>query len=86
MIREVSVTGGNCSISWNELPYKFEAGTPDICGSVGLRAAIKYLEAVGMDKVFSHEKELTAYASKTHERPAESNRVTDLRMCLRNAA
>jgi cysteine desulfurase/selenocysteine lyase len=64
MIREVSVTGGNCSISWNELPYKFEAGTPDICGSVGLRAAIKYLEAVGMDKVFSHEKELTAYASK----------------------
>jgi cysteine desulfurase / selenocysteine lyase len=62
MIREVSVQKGQCSISWNELPYKFEAGTPNICGVVGLRAAIKYLEAIGMDKVYCHEKELTRYA------------------------
>jgi cysteine desulfurase / selenocysteine lyase len=64
MIREVSVKGGNCTVSWNELPYKFEAGTPDISGSVGLRAAIKYLEAVGMDNVYSHERELTRYAAE----------------------
>ena len=58
MIREVSMQQGPCDISWNELPYKFEAGTPNICGAVALRAAIKYLEALGMDNVFSHEKEL----------------------------
>ena len=73
MIREVSMQKGACNISWNELPYKFEAGTPNICGSVGLRAAIKYLEAVGMDNVYSHERELTEYAA---ERMKELQKVT----------
>lgn len=63
MIKEVSFTPrGGCSISWNDLPWKFEAGTPDICGAIGLAQAVKYLEAIGMDQVFGHEKELTKYA------------------------
>ncbi len=62
MIKEVSVQKGQCNISWNELPYKFEAGTPNIEGAIGLGAAIKYLQSLGMDNVFNHEKELTQYA------------------------
>jgi cysteine desulfurase/selenocysteine lyase len=62
MIKEVSVQGSHCSISWNEAPWKFEAGTPNISGTVGLGAAVKYLKGLGMEKVFSHEKELTNHA------------------------
>ncbi len=63
MIKEVAYTQGKgCSISWNDLPWKFEAGTPNIAGAVGFGAAVKYLEALGMDNVLSHEKELTEYA------------------------
>ena len=51
-----------CSIRWNEPPWKFEAGTPNICGVVGLSAAIKYLEQVGMDNILAHEHVLTKYA------------------------
>lgn len=62
MIKEVSYSQDRCAISWNELPYKFEAGTPNIAGAVGLGAAIKYLSDLGMNNVFTHEKELTKYA------------------------
>lgn len=48
--------------TWNEIPFKFEAGTPNIAQEVGLGAAIDYLEALGMDAVRDHEKEITAYA------------------------
>ncbi len=48
--------------SWNELPWKFEAGTSDVAGAIGLGAAIDYLAAVGMENVRRHERELTAYA------------------------
>lgn len=58
MIREVKMSGSR----WNELPYKFEAGTPAIAETIGLGAAVDYLGAVGMDWVFEHERELTAYA------------------------
>jgi len=47
---------------WNELPWKFEAGTPNIAGVVGFGAAIDYLNKLGMAAVRQHEKELTAYA------------------------
>lgn len=47
--------------TWAELPYKFEAGTPNISGSIGLGAAIDYLNAVGMENIEAHEKELMAY-------------------------
>ncbi|MEN8040883.1 MAG: cysteine desulfurase [Actinomycetota bacterium] len=48
--------------TWAPVPHKFEAGTPPIAEAVGFGAAIEYLEAVGMDVVETHERELTAYA------------------------
>jgi len=56
---------GHCGIDWNDPPWKFEAGTPNICGSVALMEAIKYLENIGMFEVLKHEKMLTEYATKT---------------------
>ena len=50
--------------TWNEIPFKFEAGTPNIAGAVGLGAAIEYLESIGMDRIASHEADLLAYATK----------------------
>ena len=66
MIREVSFNPETrtCTISWNTLPWKFEAGTPDIGGAVGLKAAIEYLSALGMENVKAHECNLTDYALK----------------------
>jgi cysteine desulfurase/selenocysteine lyase len=49
------------SASWNELPYKFEAGTPPIAEAVGLGAAVDYLSKLGMARVRAHERALTAY-------------------------
>jgi cysteine desulfurase/selenocysteine lyase len=57
MILEVSFEG----TTFNELPYKFEAGTPNISGAVGLGAAVDYLNLVGMDNVGAHEADLLAY-------------------------
>jgi cysteine desulfurase/selenocysteine lyase len=50
--------------SYNELPYKFEAGTPHIAGAVGLAAAIDYLAAIGPDRVAAHERELLDYGTE----------------------
>jgi cysteine desulfurase/selenocysteine lyase len=58
MIKEV----GYRDTSFNELPWKFEAGTSNIADAVGLGAAVDYLEGVGMDWVAAHERELTGYA------------------------
>jgi cysteine desulfurase/selenocysteine lyase len=58
--------------TWNELPWKFEAGTPHVAGAVGLGAAIDYLERLGMDDVSAHEREITIYAM---ERLAEIPRL-----------
>ena len=41
--------------TWNELPYKFEAGTPDIAGAIGLGAALDYIESIGLDAIGAHE-------------------------------
>ncbi len=49
------------SSTWNELPWKFEAGTSPIAQGAGLGAAIDYLDAIGMDAVRAHERDLTAY-------------------------
>lgn len=49
---------------FNELPYKFEAGTPDYIGTVSLAKAIDYVSAIGMDKVAAYEHELTEYAMR----------------------
>jgi cysteine desulfurase/selenocysteine lyase len=64
MIKEVSYNRrtGRCSISWNVLPWKFEAGTPNVCGAVGLMEAVRYLTRIGMENVRSYEEMLTKYA------------------------
>jgi cysteine desulfurase/selenocysteine lyase len=56
---------GRCGVDLNEPPWKFEAGTPNICGGVALMEAIKYLENIGMSEVLKHEKRLTEYTLKT---------------------
>ena len=61
MILEVRFDG----TTYNELPYKFEAGTPNISGVVGLGAAIGYLEEVGMDAITAHEIRLLAYLTSS---------------------
>jgi cysteine desulfurase/selenocysteine lyase len=48
--------------TWNDLPYKFEAGTPNIADAIATGAAVDYLVDLGMDNVWAHEQELTAYA------------------------
>ena len=58
MIREVTLEGA----TWNDLPHRFEAGTPPIAEAVGLGAAVAYLESVGMAAVHRHEQELARYA------------------------
>ncbi len=47
---------------WNDLPWKFEAGTPSIAEGIGMGAAVDYLNAIGLDKIRAHERVLTAYA------------------------
>jgi cysteine desulfurase / selenocysteine lyase len=49
---------------YNKLPYKFEAGTPDVSGAIGLGAAIDYLTGIGLDRIADHEHELLAYATQ----------------------
>ena len=49
--------------TWNVLPYKFEAGTPNIAGAIGLGAAIDYLAKIGIENVTAHEKDLLDYAT-----------------------
>jgi len=58
MIKQVHLSGA----TWNDVPYKFEAGTQDSAGAVGLGAAIDYLNAIGMERVRAHEGSITAYA------------------------
>jgi cysteine desulfurase/selenocysteine lyase len=65
---EPFLTGGDMiasvelqSASWNELPYKFEAGTPPIAEAVGLGVAVDYLSGLGMENVRAHERALTAH-------------------------
>ena len=60
MIKEVTFTG----TTFNDLPYKFEAGTPNIAGGIGLLAAIEFLEEVGLEHIARREAELLAYATK----------------------
>ena len=50
--------------TFNELPFKFEAGTPDFVGTTGLARALEYVSAIGMDKIASYEHELTTYATE----------------------
>jgi selenocysteine lyase/cysteine desulfurase len=58
MIRSVTLE----RTTWNEIPWRYEAGTPAIAEAVGLGAAVDYLTAIGMDAIEAHEHELTTYA------------------------
>ena len=60
MIRQVTFA----KTTYNDLPYKFEAGTPNIAGVIGLGAAIDYVSELGLDAVAAHEHELLAYATE----------------------
>src|SRR2546428_3651006 len=58
MIREVHLGWAK----WNDVPYKFEGGTPNIAGAIGLGVAVDYLTKIGMEAVRGHEMEITEYA------------------------
>jgi cysteine desulfurase/selenocysteine lyase len=58
MISRVTLEGS----SWNDLPYKFEAGTPAIAEAIGLGYAVDYLTELGMDNIHAHEQAITGYA------------------------
>lgn len=60
MIRTVSLSGS----TWNDLPYKFEAGTPNIAGAIGLGAAIDYLSKLDLNQVSAYETALLDYATE----------------------
>lgn len=75
MIKEVIYGQGGCNLILNDLPWKFEAGTPNICGAIGLGEAVTYLKTVGMENVLSHENELTRYV---FERMRECRKITIL--------
>ena len=57
MIKEVSLEDSN----WNDIPWKFEAGTPNISGAIGLGKAIDYINKIGIDNIKKHDEELTKY-------------------------
>lgn len=63
MIRTVDFQGS----TWNDLPWKFEAGTSNVEGAIGFGAAVEYLNSVGMNKIKRHEQELAKYALKRLE-------------------
>ena len=64
MIRRVSFEDGT---TYNDLPHKFEAGTPDISGAIGLKAALEYLSALDLEAVAAHEDALLDYATEALE-------------------
>jgi len=63
MIKEVKLEES----TWNDLPWKFEAGTPNIASGIGLSAAVDYIKKIGMKNIRKHEIEITAYALKRFE-------------------
>ncbi len=70
MIRTVAFEGS----TWNDVPYKFEAGTPDIAGAIGFAAALDYIESIGLPAIGAHEHELLDYAT------ARLREIPDLRL------
>ncbi len=58
MIEEVTLDDS----TWSELPWKFEAGTPNVAGAIGLGAAVDYITSIGIEEMAAHEREITSYA------------------------
>ncbi len=74
-VKRVRLGEGDVSIEWDELPWRFEAGTPPIVEAVGLAEAVRYLERLGMENVEYHERKLTAYTLKRLEELGDKIRV-----------
>ncbi len=74
-VKRVRLGEGDVSIEWDELPWRFEAGTPPIVEAVGLAEAVRYLERLGMENVKYHERKLTAYTLKRLEELGDEIRV-----------
>ncbi len=81
MIREVHLR----RTTFNEVPWKFEAGTPDIAAAIGLGAALDYLTEIGMDNVRAHERELTEYALEVLPRDVPGIRILGPRSATERA-
>ncbi len=81
MIREVHLR----RTTFNDVPWKFEAGTPDISAAIGLGAAIDYLTAIGMDNVRAHERDLTEYALEVLPREVPGIRILGPRSATERA-
>jgi cysteine desulfurase / selenocysteine lyase len=91
MIREVFLRHS----TWHDVPYKFEAGTPDVTAAIGLGAALDYLQGLGMEHVRAHEKDLVDYAFATlpervptiriHGSPTSEDRAGIITFNLRDA-
>ncbi|MEM3560278.1 MAG: aminotransferase class V-fold PLP-dependent enzyme, partial [Nitrososphaerota archaeon] len=62
---------GKCNVKWNDLPWRFEGGTQNIAGGIGLMEAVRYLKRIGMEKVKLYEREITEYALKRMENELE---------------
>jgi cysteine desulfurase/selenocysteine lyase len=60
MIRTVAFSGS----TWNDVPYKFEAGTPDMAGAIGFAAALDWITSVGLDRIHAHEDSVLAEATR----------------------
>jgi cysteine desulfurase/selenocysteine lyase len=58
MIKEVTFE----KATWHDIPWKFEAGTPNIAGAIGLAAAVQFIESIGFDKIQENERKLNLYA------------------------
>lgn len=74
MISHVSLTNE----SWNEVPHKFEAGTPNVEAAVGMAAGIHYLQKIGMDNIYRYETELTEYALAKFEELNKDRKVVEV--------
>jgi cysteine desulfurase/selenocysteine lyase len=61
---DMILTVGIGQSTWNELPYKFEAGTPNISGAIGLAAAMRYVQDLGLERIAQHEHALAARAAR----------------------
>lgn len=61
-VRRVRLVDNDLEISWEEPPWRFEAGTPPIIEAIGMSEAVKYLEKIGMERIYEHEKILTEIA------------------------
>lgn len=72
------------SSTWADPPHKFEAGTPNVAGAVGLGKAIQYLEGIGMDRIVRHERELLRYALERMREVRDLRILGPLDLCERS--